>query len=336
MKIAAPVLVLAALLLTSLPGTFAQEDPFNLSVDVRLVNLEVGVLDSNNRPLTHLTREDFSVYDNGELREVRYFSNGDAPYNVLALFDCTGSTRDSWPFLLNSLNGFLGSVRQQDRVAVAAFGNPTKTILDWTPRSNGNFNVQMQMPSPLCDQTNFYGALMWALSKTRGVSGRKGVVVFTDGVHNGIPGKRVRIGGLSLNRFVDPSQDGEFMSVRRAVEQSDTVFYFIAVNTDYAPANSDANDLYPGTQYTPLAIYNMQQVRSRMEQIVKVSGGRIVFSQRASDTGALFQQIVEELGTAYSLGFVPSPSTDGSYRRIEVRVRGGMKIRQSRDGYISR
>ena len=331
------VVMIALSLAAALPPATAQDNVLSLHVDTRLVTMDVGVLDANNRPLNNLTKDDFSVYEDGELREIQYFSNVDNPYNVLALFDCTGSTRDSWPFLLHSLNRFLSTVRPQDRVAVAAFGNPTLTILDWTPRSTGTLNVQMQMPSPLCDQTNFYGAVSWAIKKAREMSGRKGVVVFTDGVHSGIPGKTVQIGGLRLNRFVDPAQDGAFMSVLRAVERSDTVFYFIAVNTDIAPGNSDASDLFPGTQYTPLALYNLQQVRSRMEQIVKVSGGRIVFSQRTSDTGMLFDQIVQELGTSYSLGFTPSAATDGSYRRIVVRVRGeGMKVRQSKDGYFAR
>ena len=331
------VVMIALSLAAALPPATAQDNVLSLHVDTRLVTMDVGVLDANNRPLNNLTKDDFSVYEDGELREIQYFSNVDNPYNVLALFDCTGSTRDSWPFLLHSLNRFLSTVRPQDRVAVAAFGNPTLTILDWTPRSTGTLNVQMQMPSPLCDQTNFYGAVSWAIKKAREMSGRKGVVVFTDGVHSGIPGKTVQIGGLRLNRFVDPAQDGAFMSVLRAVERSDTVFYFIAVNTDIAPGNSDASDLFPGTQYTPLALYNLQQVRSRMEQIVKVSGGRIVFSQRTSDTGMLFDQIVQELGTSYSLGFTPSAATDGSYRRIAVRVRGeGMKVRQSKDGYFAR
>ena len=329
--------ILVSLLATIQPATIAQDNLFNLRVDTRLVTMDVGVSDANNRPLNNLTKDDFSVYEDGELREIQYFSNVDNPYNVLALFDCTGSTRDSWPFLLQSLNRFLSTVRPQDRVAVAAFGNPTQTILDWTPRSTGTLNVQMQMPSPLCDQTNFYGAVTWAVKKAREMNGRKGVVVFTDGVHSGIPAKRVRMDGLNLSRFVDPAQDAAFMSVLRTVERSDTVFYFIAVNTDIAPGSSDASDLFPGTQYTPLALYNLQQVRSRMEQIVKVSGGRIVFSQRTSDTGMLFDQIVQELGSSYSLGFTPSTATDGSYRRIVVRVRGeGMKVRQSKDGYFAR
>jgi VWFA-related protein len=316
----------------------AQDALPNFRVDVPLVSMDVGVLDSSNRPLTKLTRDDFLIYEDGEAREIKHFSSVETPYNMLALFDCTGSTRESWPFLLQSLDSFLRTLRAQDRIAVAAFGNPAKTILDWTSRNNaGTLDVQMEMPSPLCDQTNFYGALAWAVSKLNGVSGRKGVIVFTDGIHSGIPSNGVRVGGLTIPRFVDPARDPAFLAVRRAIERSDIVFYFIAVNSDLAPTNVDAAGLFPGTQYTPLAIYNLQQVRSRMEQIAQVSGGRIVFSQRTSDTGVLFEQIVRDLGTSYSVGFTPSATLDGAYHRIEIRVRdSGMKVRQSREGYYAR
>jgi len=323
--------------LAAVAMSFGQDSVPNFRVDVPLVSLDVGVADSGNRPVTSLTKDDFLVFEDGVEREVKHFSDVETPYNILALFDCTGSTRDSWPFLLQSLNTFLGSVRPQDRVAVAAFGQPTSTILDWTSRSAGNLNVQMQMPSPLCDQTDFYGALAWAVSKMNRVSGRKGVIVFTDGIHSGIPTRATRVGGVSLSRFVDPAKDPAFMAVRQAVERSEATFYFIAVNTDFAPSNVDAPSLFPGTQYTPLAVYNLQQVRSRMEQIALVSGGRIVFSQRISDTGALFDRIIHELGTSYNLGFTPAARPDGSYHRIEVRVRdGGMRVRQSRDGFYAR
>jgi hypothetical protein len=74
-----------------------------------------------------------------------------------------------------------------------------------------------------------------------------------------------------------------------------------------------------------------------MQQIAEVSGGRIVYSQRTSDTGVLFEQIIRELGTSYNLGFTPTANPDGTYHRIDIRVRGdGMQIRQSRDGYYAR
>jgi VWFA-related protein len=313
----------------------AQNEPV-FRVNVPLVSLDVSVLDPAGRPITNLTADDFSILEDGQQRELKNFSPIETPYHMLALFDCTGSTREAWPFLLKSLNGFVSSLRPQDRIAVLAFGGGTTVVLNWTSRNTEPLNVQMKMPSPLCDRTDFYGALQSAATRMRDVTGRKGVIVFTDGVHGGIPSRSTRVGGVTLARFVDSSDDQAFLNVRRQIERGDTVFYFIAVNTDLHPSDVDAPNLFPGTAYTPMSLFNLQQVRSRMEQIALASGGRIVFSQRTSDTGVLFEQIVRELGTSYSFGFTPTAIADGSFHRIEVRVRGGMQVRQSRDGYVAR
>jgi VWFA-related protein len=329
--------VIAGCLLITTACLFAQNPAVQIRVDVPLVSVDVSVLDPAGRPLTNLTQEDFQVFEDGQERELKSFSPIETPHNILALFDCTGSTREAWPFLLRSLNGFFTTLRPQDRISVLAFGDGNSTILDWTSRGAQPLNVQMRMPSPLCDRTNFYGAIASAVTKTRNITGRKGAIVFTDGVHGGIPSRVEKVGSLRLNRFVDPSEDEAFLAIRRAVERSETVFYFIAVNTDLSPSNVDAAGLFPGTQYTPLSLFNLQQVRSRMQQIAHVSGGRVVLSQRNSDTGVLFEQIVRELGTSYSLSFTPAGTLDANFHRIEVRVRGpGIRVRQSRDGYYAR
>jgi VWFA-related protein len=309
----------------------------SFSVDVNLVSLDVSVVDASGRPLTNLTQDDFQIFEDDQPREVKNFSSVETPYNVLALFDCTGSTHDAWPFLFKSVNAFLASLRPQDRVSVLAFGAGTTTLLDWTARTAEPLTFQLRAPTPLCDQTNFYWAMGETARKLRNIEGRKGVVVFTDGVHVPIPSKSVRVGDTTLTRVVDTWEDRDFLTTRKIVEESGAIFYFIAVNTDLAPGNVDANDLFPGTQYTPLALFNLQQIRSRMEQLAQASGGRVVFSQKNSDTGLLFEDIVRQLGMSYSLSFTPEAVPDGKYHRIAVQVHGaGIHARQSRDGYYAR
>ena len=51
----------------------------------------------------------------------------------------------------------------------------------------------------------------------------------------------------------------------------------------------------------------------------------------------LYEQIGRSLGTAYSLGYVPSNTAcDGYFRKIEVKVRNaGLRLTQSRTGYYA-
>jgi hypothetical protein len=90
----------------------------------------------------------------------------------------------------------------------------------------------------------------------------------------------------------------------------------------------------PGS-FNPLAIYNMQQSRSRMEQLAEISGGRVVFPNKPPDVIPLYEQIGRELGTSYGLGYSPViKARDGKVRKIEVRVRDrNLQVRQSRESY---
>ena len=142
------------------------------------------------------------------------------------------------------------------------------------------------------------------------------------------------MGDLELPRFVDAADDKDFQSALGAVRTSGARFYFVAMNTDLNPGTVN-EILHPVADYSPLPIYNMQQVRSRMEVLAAGSGGRIVFPRKPSDYAPLYQQLARELGSSYSLGYTPSATADDSqYHRIEVRVNDpNLKTRQSRDGY---
>ena len=73
-------------------------------------------------------------------------------------------------------------------------------------------------------------------------------------------------------------------------------------------------------------------------ELADASGGRVAFPRNPLDLLPTYEQIARELGTAYSLGYISSnPVQDGSFRKIDVRVRdGSARIRQSRDGYFAR
>jgi hypothetical protein len=52
--------------------------------------------------------------------------------------------------------------------------------------------------------------------------------------------------------------------------------------------------------------------------------------------GAALQKILRELREQYVLGYQPTQNHgDGSWHKLEVRVRGGHKVR-TRDGYFDR
>jgi len=322
-----PILLVAFMCLA------AQDAEFTVKLDVTLVTLQAEVFDATGRPVLDLNKDDFLIYDNGQPQVLQHFEPIEAPYSVLGLYDCTGTMRDHWPFVTAATTRFVTMLRPQDRVSVAEFGTNLQTLLDWTPRNQWNSNLDIRTDLSVCADTDFFGSMAIASSRLQRISGRTGAVVFTDGVQERMRTKPVVVGGVRLQRFSNSSEDEDFQEALQVVRSGKTPFYFVAISTDLNPAAAD-DILHQTTYYSPLVLYNMQQVRSRIEQFAEASGGRVVYPQKHSDYIPLFEQIGRELGASYSLGYTPPVAEPGVTRRIEVRTRReGLRVRQSRQTY---
>src|SRR5690349_7384608 len=90
------------LVLLGLIGAFgaatsaAQEPVYAMRVNVGLVSLDVTVMDAQNQPMTSLLQRDFTIYEDGAEQDIKHFSSLDTPYNILLLFDRSGSTESQW------------------------------------------------------------------------------------------------------------------------------------------------------------------------------------------------------------------------------------------------
>jgi len=294
--------------------------PDSISLDVRLVSLDVTVVDSQGRSVSDRARDDFEILEDGKPQAIRNFVPVDSPYNVLFLLDCSESTRDQLKLLVNTMQQFVGQLRSSDRIAVAAFGSRVHSLLDWSSDKKRTINF---VDDPICRSTDFYGALDWSVRKLREVSGRRGVVVFSDGFQTDVARREVAVNGTRTMRVIPPKDDHDFQRVATRVRQAGSPFYFIAVDTD----------LNPGPSYAG-PVPDLQQIRARLEQLADESGGQIVFPKNTQDVVPLFLQIARELGTSYSLAYTPSHPRDGKFHSVEVRVRGGnYQVHQSRKGY---
>jgi VWFA-related protein len=328
---------LALLTFVSAAWVSAQQPVYTLRVDVPLVSVEVTVQDAAGRSITHLNKEDFQIYEDAKLQEIRNFSPVATPYNVLLLFDRSGSTQNQWLFMQRAVTRFLEGLRPQDGVSIAAFDDEFETLLDWTNNHTLALASLDGLTRPkAAGGTDFYRSLERAVDRHfREVKGRKAVIVFSDGRDT-----RLYRQTVTSNRVPAAAEDREFQKALRAVHSTGTPVYFVAMNTDRNLENEPGNDyailqrIYPRSS---IPHEFLLQVRQRMEQLADLSGGRIFFPNTLEDVIPLYQRISEELGTSYSLGYLPfNESHDGKYRHIEVRVANAEKVWQSRQGYEGR
>jgi VWFA-related protein len=289
------------------------QDPYSLKVDATVVSVDVTVVDSKGNLVNDLDKDDFSLYENGILQPIRFFSPVSAPYNVFLLFDSSGSTIDNRDFMQNAVAGLLENLRPQDSIAMASFDDDFKLALSWsTDRIKaGSALRQIMRPRPSYE-TRFYSSLDRTLRREfKGVVGRRAIVVLTDGQDT-----RLLYGA-----------NGDLRKVLTSSRDARIPIYIVGLDVE-RPAPSF---LAPNTANF------LKAVHLNMKRFAENSGGQLLVPKTFDDVTGLYKQIGRTLGTAYSIGYVPPQAVDdGAFHRIEVKPRDtNLRLKQSRSGYYA-
>jgi Ca-activated chloride channel homolog len=210
---------LAALLTGAIAGAQA---PMQLSVDVQLVTLDVSVDDPSGKPINNLVREDFSVLEDGQPRDITSFSSAETPYNILLLFDRSSSTQGQWPFLLRAISRFITQLPDQNRIALGAFDDQPEMIMPWMTARDFARQAFRSIPTE-GSGTQLYEAVEWATAQFKGAPGRKGIIVLTDGVDSRLSKELDKFDKERNPSIVGPEQDSGFQRMLRADAQTGTL-----------------------------------------------------------------------------------------------------------------
>lgn len=101
----------AVLLLGTASSARAQEPQVQISASVDVVRLSVAVVNSTGGEVPPLSLEDFRVYDNGVLQNVRLLNRPtDTPLRVALVFDASPSVRPWWPTVQRTAVTFLAKL----------------------------------------------------------------------------------------------------------------------------------------------------------------------------------------------------------------------------------
>jgi VWFA-related protein len=318
---------------------FGQEALYTLKVEVPWVTVDVTVTDHSGRSVGNLKSSDFEVFENGVPQKIDAFAPVTMPYNILLLFDRSGSTEHKWYFMLKAVAGFIENLRPQDRIAIDSFDFGFAPIAPWTSRRDLSLTALSDLVRPRnVGGTAFYSALETVLHKEfKTIAGRRAVVVLTDGRDTSLY-KQI----IAHNRMVSIATEHGFQKTLKAAREQHVPIYFIAMNTDlnYEP-NVSGGDEYRNLDIlfpeSTIPDDYLKEVRTGMEQLAGVSGGRVLYPKNSDEIVPLYREIGRELGTAYSLAYISNDSkSDGTLRRIEVRATdASLHLSQSRTSYVA-
>lgn len=276
-----------------------------LKIDSQLVLLSVSVLDEQNRFVSGLSKEDFSVYESGVAQRLEFFSQDSAPVSLGIVIDTSGSMRFKLKGALQAAKALIGQCRAGDEVFILDMKDALQTHL------RQPFTTDFELAARSLDRVAAAGGTALLDSVLRAgkyaheeaVNRRKAILVLSDG---------------------DDRQST--MKVEWMVEQMrryDLQVYLICFPDGYV--NPDGTFLFPAPRNS----------RRLMKRIAEDSGGKVYFPASLSEVERIVSNIGEELRAQYTLGYEPTDDRDG-WRALEVRLAPRLKRLsvRTRTGYF--
>ena len=277
------------------PTPTPKEQDEQVIVNIKEVRLPITVLDKDKNPVAGLTRNDFLVYEDKKLQEIKGFTDekDSLPIYVAVLMDTSGSVAGKLKFEQESASNFIHTVTRlrKDRVAFATFDHQIMLRQDFTDRLDLLDKAVDSIGKP-GNRTLFYDAV-WQFcdEKMRSIPGRRVLVVITDGDDN-------NYSRATLRDAIDIAQRTET-----------TIF---AVST-----KGGLSGPTPGVDMGTVA----SGVDRDLQKLCEDTGGSAFFTGDVLELERAFTKISKELRSTYILTYTPTNDKyDGSRRKIEVKI----------------
>ncbi len=147
--------------------------------EVNRVILWVTVTDKSGELVGDLTKENFSVFEDGAPQTIRDFLLEDRPITMAIVLDSSGSMRDAMPEVHQAAAGFVETLRPQDKALVIDFDDRVFLIQELT--SDQALLKEAVTSTEALGSTALFDGLHAAFRKLRGIEGRKAIVLLSDG-----------------------------------------------------------------------------------------------------------------------------------------------------------
>ncbi len=154
-----------------------------IRITANLVSVPVTVIDRQGQYVVDLHQKDFRVYENGVEQMIAHFNNVDRPFSVILLIDSSGSTAPFLDQIKEAAKVFVEQLRPLDTVGLVYFHGEIKSLSKVGANDRGLLNeaINQMKPGPTDMGTRLYDAVDFALRLSKPESGRKAVILFTDG-----------------------------------------------------------------------------------------------------------------------------------------------------------
>jgi len=313
----------------------AQDQDDVIRTETNLVQLNVGVVDNRGHAITSLSRNDFTVYEDGVKQQILHFDPADTPFSLVLLLDVSGSTLSFRPQFKQAALRFLDALAPEDRVSVIQFNEKVKMLTGFTT-DRGKTAYAIDKRAEGAGETHFYDALKYSLTELEkeGRQRRKAIVVLTDGLdtqHRNLDRPLLAKAQTDQEAIaaIDPKASSVLNAVLAAADRQGVSIFPLAL-----PSGDPKRLPLPDPVIT--GIYSA--ARARLQILADRTGGRLNDIQRLDQMARLYAEVAAELRTLYTVAYQPPGERAGNSKWHEIKIEVGHPelIVRTRPGYFAR
>ena len=299
----------------------AQDAPPTIKVDVDVVNILFNVRDKRSGLIGNLTKDDFTIFEDGKQQEIKYFNREtDLPLTIGLLIDVSASQMNLIDIEKNAADQFFNNViRPKDLAFLISFGADAELLQDYSssPRLlrkgleglQVNSDVGGLQPGPVPTASQPRGTIMYdavylaAHDQLKGQVGRKVLVLITDGEDQG--------SRYTIKQAIESAQKADALIY--SFFYVDRQFYSRGRGIMFGGGNAGA-----------------------LRQMSDDTGGHVFQIDRKMTLQNAFDELNAEMRSQYAVAYTPSnPAKDGTFRKIEIRTGNKDWKVQARKGYYA-
>jgi VWFA-related protein len=272
------------------------------SVGTKLVVCHTTVMDRTGHLITNLTKDQFTVLENGAPQEIRNFKREDVPVSMGLIIDNSGSMREKRSKVEAASLALVKDSNPDDEVFVVNFND--EAYLDLPHQKDFTSDIkEMEEALTRIDSrggTAMRDAIRMSIDhlKEKAHKDKKVLVVVTDGNDNSSV--------IGLENLV------------KAAQQSETLIYGVGLLGD-----EERREAARATR--------------ALKSLGEATGGAVFFPKELNEVDKIAHQVAHDIRNQYTIEYSPSNTNmDGTFRQIKVLVKApGNPTVRTRSGYYA-
>ncbi len=343
-------------------GQDAQQPP-KFSSNVKVVSVFATVRDKDGKIVRNLSKDDFTIEEDGRPQAIRYFAQqSDLPLTLGLLVDTSGSERRMLGTERQASYTFFEQILRpdKDKAFLIHFDHDVELLQDLTSSRERLEKALDELDKPEWGQsgngqsTGSGNAGGWGgggggrHGGRGGNGGHGGGTALFDAIYLASDDLlKKQSGRKALVMLTDGEDTGSKISIDEAIrtaQRADALGYSVRI--------ADEQESFPGGFGGPgmgrhgggggrggpygRGSSNRPDGKKILQRISKETGGSYFEVSKKKSVDQIYSEIEDELRNQYSLGYTSDASESGTgYRKIQVTVKQkGCKV-QARDGYFA-